>query len=519
MKTNGVTRREALKVMGAFGAAALNPTQLCPADAFQDKTEQNKDPNFIIILFDTFSARHMSLYGYERKTTPNIERFAKSSTTFHRHYSASNFTQPSTASILTGVYPWSHRSLDFFESLLDEYESTNIFSCLRPEYQTIAYTHNLHALNILEQFRDDVELLKPIEDLVLLRTNKLEHRFKQDKVIGEYAAKRWLEDDFSPAHSLFINPLFSVASSIVAPSVVNHRYRYSYPVGVSELEGYYFKLEDAIDWILRATNSAQPPFLGYFHLLPPHDPYKPRRPFYNMFANDGYRLPLKPEHFFSECKTEEELQLLAQRYDEYIADVDSEFGRLVDNLDAQGILDNTYLILTSDHGQLFERGMHAHNVPVLYESLIHTPLVIRAPGQTQELHVQSPTSAVDLVPTILNRAGYEVDEFLEGKPLPSLGGKDDPARTIFSMHARRNTKLAPLTTVTLAAIQWPFKLIRSLGYDGLEDFDELFDLEKDPDELTNIVGQRPDVVSMLGEELRKSQTQAEAKSLGFLEME
>ena len=513
MSIKKMSRREALKAFGSLGAAAFTTRYLPTLRSFQPQVTETAKPNFIIIVLDAFSAAHMSLHGYGRKTTPNIENFAKSATTFHHHYSSSNFTYPSTASMLTGVHPWSHRALDFFEFLLPKYEINNIFSLISSTHQTLAYTHSIHVMNILEQFRPNIHMLKPIEDLVLFRANPLEFRSKNDKILAEYAVKRWLEDYFSPSYSLFLSPLFTTSSTIIIPSEIDNKYRELYPLGLSELEGYFFKVEDAIDWIIKSTHETQGPFLGYFHLLPPHETYHPRAEFYNMFAKDQFRLQTKPNHFFSEGWSEKDLQAYCQLYDEYVAHVDAEFGRLVQNLEKQGTLENSYLILTSDHGQLFERGIHAHDTPVLYESVIHIPLMIRAPGQSEGINVFSPTSLVDLVPTILQIAGHADNSEFEGQPLPFFGGADDSGRIVFSSHTRRNGKNVPLTTVTFAAIQWPYKLIEYRGYKGLDNFSELFDLENDPEELRNLANDKPAIVATLKEELRKNQTRAEDTSL------
>jgi arylsulfatase len=508
MNKKGIDRRDVLKLFGSMAAYAATAKFLSSYLPLGQYNAQTQLPNVIIILFDALSARHMSLYGYKRKTTPNIEKFAESSIVYHHHYSASNFTQSSTASILTGVYPWSHRSLEFFESLLDVYEIENIFSALSSIYQTIAYTHNIHVMNILEQFKADIQLLKPIEELVLFQENHLEN----DEIVGQYAARRWLQNLFSPSYSLFFNPILTAVSSSKS-SKINDDNRTLYPLGVSTKDGYLFKMEDAINWIGQVTAAALNPFFAYFHLLPPHEDYRPRAEFYNRFADDQYRLTVKPEHFFTNGFSAEEQQINCRLYDEYIAHVDSEFGRLLEMLERQGTLENTYLILTSDHGQLFERGIHGHVRPALYESVIHTPLVIRAPGQTQRVNVESPTSSLDLVPTILHLAGQTVPESVEGTVLPALGGTDDLERIIFSIHARRNAKKAPLHKVTFAVIQWPYKLIQNLGYAGFQEVDELYNLQEDPEELKNLAGEKPTIIAALKEELHKNQLHAEEKSL------
>ena len=68
----------------------------------QGKT-QVTHPNIIILVFDAWSAQNISLYGYPRKTTPNLDRFAEKATVYHNHFTGGTFTVPGTASLLTGL--------------------------------------------------------------------------------------------------------------------------------------------------------------------------------------------------------------------------------------------------------------------------------------------------------------------------------------------------------------------------------------------------------------------------------
>lgn len=508
-----VTRRNFIKLLGAF--TFMYPmAKLFTQSSVDDHLSGNsKQPNFIIVLFDAFTAQHMSLYGYKRNTTPNIERFAEKSTVFHRHYSASSHTKPSTSSMLTGVYPWSHRAFIYYTSLLKEFEATNIFSKLPVEINTLAFTHNTFVTAILSQFAKDIDSLVPIEKLALYNPNKLPNIFKNDYPMGFFATKKWRDKYMGSSNSLFISPIHKVTNWIGVNKILEE-YKNSYPMGLSDnQEGYLYKLEDAINWIKESAGTTQTPFLGYFHLLPPHEAYRPRVDFLDKFANDNIHLMEKPAHFFSENISQEQLEVYCKEYDEYIALVDSEFGRLYHGLEKMGVMNNTYLIMTSDHGQLFERGIHGHGEPVLYESGIHIPLIIRAPGQNARKDVFVPTSNTDITPTILHITGNS-SEWCEGKILPSLGGTTNNERIIFSMEAKMNYKMKPITKATFSAIQWPYNFISHQGYGGYDNIDELYNLESDPEELSNLAGKKPTMVSMLKEEMRRNQMVAEKKYIG-----
>jgi arylsulfatase A-like enzyme len=298
---------------------------------------------------------------------------------------------------------------------------------------------------------------------------------------------------------------------------INSPYSSLYPDGLTRTsDGHFFILEEAIDWICQQVKSTDEPFLAYFHLYPPHEFYKPRIDYYDIFADDQLVFPGKPSHFFSENKTADELLAERQRYDEFVAFTDSEFGRLYHLLKNEGILDSSYLVVTSDHGQLFERGIHGHVTPTLYESLIRIPLIIRAPKQKQRVDVLNPTSTVDIAPTVNSISGQKIPDWFEGKILPGLGGENFTNRDVFIVEGKENAKTKPLTKATLGIISWPYKLVNYRGYPGFEDVVELFDLEKDPEELNDLAKSMPDIVSDLKKVLLDRLASFEKKSIGNL---
>src|SRR5690242_2896982 len=106
-----ITRRDFLKISAAISAGASLAQFPFAFPSLQ--VQKGADArNIIILLFDAMSARNLSLYGYQRETTPNFARLAARSTVYHSHYSAGNFTSPGTATTLTGMYPWKHRAFD-----------------------------------------------------------------------------------------------------------------------------------------------------------------------------------------------------------------------------------------------------------------------------------------------------------------------------------------------------------------------------------------------------------------------
>ena len=95
----------------------------------------------LIVVFDAFSAYNISLYGYRRETTPHITRLAERAIVYHNHFAAGNYTTTGTASLLTGVYTWTHRAFQMYASVMDALQTKSIFHAFNDDYR-IAYSHN-----------------------------------------------------------------------------------------------------------------------------------------------------------------------------------------------------------------------------------------------------------------------------------------------------------------------------------------------------------------------------------------
>lgn len=136
------SRRDFLK-LAALTPAALSFSKFA-YPKLSIKSHQNLDaPNVIFIVFDTMSAYHLSVYNYIRKTTPNLERFAKRANIYNAHYSAGNFTIPGTSSMLTGMYPWEHRAMHLSGQIARELTSRNIFELIGNQYHRFAFSQNI----------------------------------------------------------------------------------------------------------------------------------------------------------------------------------------------------------------------------------------------------------------------------------------------------------------------------------------------------------------------------------------
>ncbi len=155
-------------------------------------------------------------------------------------------------------------------------------------------------------------------------------------------------------------------------------------------------------------------------------------------------------------------------YDKQIAQIDDEFGNLIHRLNKSGILENSYLIFTSDHGELFERGFVGHGFQLMYEPVLNIPLIIHAPGQVKREDVYALTSNIDVLPTILSIAGKESPSDIDGRILPGFGGQVDVDRPIFSVVAVDNSAFAPIKKAVISMRKGFYKLIAYLGYEEMD---------------------------------------------------
>jgi len=495
------TRRDFLKLLALLPVAAMAKMagRALPASA-------GDSHGAIVIVLDALSALNMSLYGYPRNTTPNIERFAKRSTVYHAHYSTANFTSSGTASLLTGTYPWTHRAFHYEGLVAEEKVDFNLFRYWGESSHRLGYTQNTWADLLLYQFSPWLD-----EHIDLRAFNIEKSPFYTDLFHADPIAAHKSVDSVA----LELEPGVSATPALAllrkallhrGKQAADRKYAAEYPNGIPQTlndVNTYFLLEDVFDGVKKLTASLPPSALAYLHLFPPHYPFAPRREFVDAFE-DGWQPPVKPAAYFESPVSEEREAAVRSslgQYDSYIATVDEDFGNLFGFMEREGILDHNYVILTSDHGEVYERGVRGHTNQYLYEPLIRVPLIISSPGQTSRVDVRTPTSSVDLAPTLLALTGRPVPTECEGVLLPGLGGEEDAQRSIFAIDTKSSHVRAPIRNATISLRRGAYKLIGYLGYEGMEDGYELFDLQNDPGEMVNLAASRPEIFSDLQKEM------------------
>jgi len=411
------------------------------ADRVRSTGESPASPaprRILLITCDTLRADRLGCYGYERAQTPNIDGLARQGVLFRNHYVQAPATGPSHASILTGRYPWEHRVVANGSKFRPEEVSlSEVFQ--EQGYQTVAW----------------------IACGILLRQQGYDQGF----------------DEFHD--HLEVTP--------------------AWPENRAEKQ-----TDQAIAFFQNADRDAN--IFAWLHYYDPHSPYWPPMESKKQFMEDPEReVDTSPDRLLSIFWEKiqlapSELEDLQALYDAEVAYMDAEIGRLLDFLREADLLDDTLIVLTSDHGEeLYDHDCFIEHNLSLYEGVIRAPLIFWGKDFSDSRKVRREfTESVDLFPTVLSLAAVDepgrypasgVDLFHPGEQR----GVPGPARVIFAQ--RELTKFFdPAYTVR----QGVWKLIRY--HNGAI---KLFHLVQDPKEQVNLKEREPLIRRRLEKELQR----------------
>jgi arylsulfatase A-like enzyme len=354
-----------------------------------------RGPNILVVLIDTLRADHLGAYGYERPTSPSIDAFTRESVQFLRAYSQSTWTKPATASLMTGRYPRQHQAY-LEKAKLPESEILLPEALGAAGYRTAIFSGNPWVTREWG-FDQGVDHFVSIYDERFARVTLFMRSLKRLAKLVDHKARA-----YNRVKMLVQGELTTTARD---------------PVVTEALLG----------WVAERPGQ---PFYAHLHLMSPHHPYDPPAP-YDRFVPDPAHEPVtyypKKSYFFFE--EGEPLDAAARadmiaRYDGDILFVDGVFGPLIERLRAMGILDDTVVVLVSDHGEEFYDHRNWGHGQSVYEELTRVPLVIRYPPRFPPgKRVDTPVMTVDVMPTLLDLAGVPPLESLAGRSLlPLVGG-------------------------------------------------------------------------------------------------
>ena len=355
--------------------------------------------NVLLITMDTVRADHLPMYGYTSDTTPHLREFAREATLYHRAIAAADMTLPAHASIFTGLYPGWHGA----------YLAPPAYPGGRPLPQ------------------QDVTLAQLLQEngyrtaAVVANWAYLNERLGLAKGFGEY-------DSHRPVQLANSERPFYLSTAI--------REMLGLAVSTDEFDARVLRAEDinqrALAWLSRTDRGG--PFFLFLNYMDAHVPYIPESPFDSRFpGKDRHftawtdyenvrRAVLRSRHNLSEP----EKRHFVSQYDGGIAYMDLEIAKLLDELRARRLYDNTLIIITSDHGEAFgEHNLMEHATGFLYQDQVHVPLFIKYPGQHEAQESNALASEVDLMPTVLDVATIPSPQ-LQGRTLRSPRSDSEP---------------------------------------------------------------------------------------------
>ena len=499
MHQNSLSRRDFLKLLALIPASMA----VAPLSRGFPGTSAAKS-HVIVIVYDAWTARNTSLYGYPRATMPNLEKFAEKSLVYHRHYAPAKFTVPGTASLLTGTYPWKNKALSLGGQISPEYAQKQIFNVLSDSMATIGYAQNKYADVLLYQAGNALKQHIPSGAYNLNRHLAYSSPiFNKDAYlsfssIDESILKLYPEID----GSLFLGPLLRT-NTLYQQKANQLQNKGSYYQDKLPNMTEQFLLSDTVDGAIQVLENLTEPSFVYLHFYPPHDPYCPTIEFSGKFQKSPETLVEKPVHELLKRKNVfdryEKLRRMNLLYDQYLASWDAEVARLYDHINQSGLRDNSLIFITSDHGEVFERGEGGHLSPLLNNPGVHIPLIVSLPDSQVRKDIHLSTSGVDLLPTIAALTGKAAPEWTDGKILPGLGGSEDQNRSVYTLDAKNNVNIAPLTKYSIAITKNNKRLLY-YHYEGYNNF-EFYDLDTDPEEMTDLYPTHSAKVTAMEQEL------------------
>ena len=435
-------------------------------------------PNILLITFDAMTARNMSVYGYKRKTTPFIEKWAESAFLFSRVKSESNYTTPTTQSLMTAKRVWTHQTyfVEVASKFIGENNENLPYLLKKNGYTNVAiqqvYQASVKKLGLAGNF--DIifgpEQLSQSNVLYQVIDRYLYRVFGEKIIIYDWIIK----EDFI---------LFKLLNKLSSDSAVT-----SHPP-----ERAFGKFLELLD------NGLNEPYFTWIHLYAPHDPYLPPEPYKGMF-NDSQALRTWKSQKRSRSLVS--IDVYRDRYDEFIRYADSQFEKFITGLEQRNATKDTVIILSSDHGESFAHNYKGHGGPHLYEDLTHIPLMIKEPNMQKGKVIDDLSEQIDVAPTILDMAKIPIPSWMEGRSLiPLMRGEFLVPKPAFSMSLVNNPSRGhEITSGTLAIWKGDYKLIHYLNNGKTL----LFNLREDPDENNNILDKEPKISDKLLIEIKEN---------------
>jgi arylsulfatase A-like enzyme len=372
-------------LVGQVAGVSRSHSKATPADA--------KKPNVLWVVMDTTRADHLSMYGYPRATTPNLAALAAGGVLFENVFAESSWTAPTHYVMVTSSLAAARKRH------LEDADVTAPEMLGAHGYDTGAVLANV-VLGRGSGFTQGFDWV--IDGPVLIFYQQL---FERLPVIQGLLA-------------LDVFPSDAVLRLL-------HRRTYFDDTAV--------RSATLTDWAIGWIEERERPFFLFVNYMDAHDAYDPPAPFRAQFAPDAnpelgfvrysrrHGGSISSNRFVRDVVpklTPEQWKHLVDLYDAEIASADHQIGRLLHTLEARGLADNTIVVVTADHGELFgEHGLANHFKSLSIEET-HVPLLVRyPPGLPAGRRVARPAQLRDGLPSVLELAGVDAGVPLDGTSL------------------------------------------------------------------------------------------------------
>ncbi len=387
----------------------------------------------IVISLDTLRADRLSLYGYERPTSPELERFASQATVYTRAQAAAPWTLPSHVSLFTGKHPYEHGARTWPVEQLAALQSKG-------------WTPNNNAAPLADGHTTLAEVLQA-------------EGYATAAVVCNLA---------------FMDPHYGVAQGFDLYDQKRTKWQ-----GVNKR---------ALRWI---DEQGEQPFFLFLNYMDTHRPVNrtPRPGFEDASAYGDALLKVGPLVLNPDAEVPTDLlQACHDQYDLSIANLDEGLGQLFDGLRERGLFEGTTILITSDHGEfLGEKRLIEHSKDV-YQGVLHVPLLLKAPGQQEARTDERWIGHVHMAGLLLEHLELANREAAEALLVHHRRGLDPLLSENY--YTRHKDLKAPwgdrFRRVRRTLVEGPWKYIESS--DGQH---ELYDLDADPLEETSLVDSAP----------------------------
>lgn len=385
-------------------------------------------PNVLLVTFDQWRADHLGALGCPLPITPNVDRLAAEGVAFANHYAQCAPCGPSRASLLTGRYLMNHRSVNNGTPLDRGIRN------LAQEMRDLGYDPTLFGYT---DTTIDPRGVDPDDPRLTIYEGVMDG-FTVGVNVPEsgQAWLDWMRDrglDFADVWEAF---------GVAGADEPDAAHRFGPAPFPAELSGSAYLTEQVIDFVRGATDD---PWCAHVTYLSPHPPFVAPAPFCDLVSPADVAPPRRHDNIEETSAlhpllwamlavpslTAPDDAVLAQlraTYANMIAEVDHQFGRLLDELERLGIADDTIVICTSDHGEQLGDHRLMHKLGFFDESF-HIPLVIRYPravvnpGRVETRFTEN----IDLLPTILDLVADDIPAYADGASLlPILADRPVP---------------------------------------------------------------------------------------------